>query len=30
MKLYVLPGSCALAGHIAFEWAGADYEVVMR
>jgi glutathione S-transferase len=27
MKLYVLPGSCALACHIALEWAGAEYEL---
>ena len=27
MKLYVLPGSCALACHIALEWAGAVYEL---
>ena len=27
MKLYVLPGSCALACHIALEWAFANYEV---
>jgi glutathione S-transferase len=27
MKLYVLPGSCALACHIALEWAHAEYEL---
>lgn len=27
MKLYVLPGSCALACHIALEWADAEYEL---
>ena len=27
MKLYVLPGSCALACHIALEWAAAEYEL---
>jgi glutathione S-transferase len=27
MKLYVLPGSCALACHIALEWAGGPYEL---
>ncbi len=27
MKLYVLPGSCALSCHIALEWAGAEYEL---
>jgi glutathione S-transferase len=27
MKLYVLPGSCALACHIALEWADAAYEL---
>ena len=27
MKLYLLPGSCALACHIALEWAGAEYEL---
>ena len=26
MKLYYFKGSCALAPHIALEWAGADYE----
>ena len=28
MQLYTMPGSCALACHIALVWAGADYEVV--
>lgn len=27
MKLYYFKGSCALAPHIALEWAGADYEL---
>ena len=27
MKLYALPGTCALAPNIALQWAGADYEV---
>ncbi|HUT49438.1 MAG TPA: glutathione binding-like protein [Alphaproteobacteria bacterium] len=27
MKLYSFTGSCALAPHIALEWAGADYEL---
>lgn len=27
MKLYYFTGSCALAPHIALEWAGADYEL---
>ena len=27
MKLYVMPGSCALACHIALEWADASYEL---
>ena len=27
MKLYVMPGSCALACHIALEWANASYEL---
>jgi glutathione S-transferase len=27
MKLYVMPGSCALACHIALEWAKAPYEL---
>ena len=27
MKLYVMPGSCALACHIALEWAVAAYEL---
>ena len=27
MKLFVLPGSCALACHIALEWADAAYEL---
>jgi glutathione S-transferase len=28
LKLYYAPGTCALATHIAFEEAGADYEAV--
>lgn len=27
MKLYYFQGSCALAPHIALEWAGADYDL---
>jgi len=27
MKLYALPGTCALAPNIALQWAGADYDV---
>lgn len=27
MKLYAFPGSCALAPHIALNWAGADYDL---
>ena len=27
MKLYSFTGACALAPHIALEWAGADYEL---
>lgn len=29
MKLYTMPGSCALACHIALEWAEAEYEAVV-
>ncbi|HKJ70818.1 MAG TPA: glutathione S-transferase N-terminal domain-containing protein [Gammaproteobacteria bacterium] len=29
MKLYALPGTCALAPNIALQWAGADYEVAL-
>jgi glutathione S-transferase len=29
MKLYVMPGSCALSCHIALEWAGAKYDLEM-
>ena len=28
MKLYYMPGSCALSCHVALEWAGADYDAV--
>ena len=28
MRLYYMPGSCALSCHIALEWAAADYEAV--
>ena len=28
MRLYYMPGSCALSCHIALEWAGVDYEAV--
>lgn len=27
MKLYYMPGSCALASHIALIWSGVDYEL---
>lgn len=27
MKLFAMTGTCALAPHIAFEWAGTDYEL---
>lgn len=27
MKLYVIPGTCALVPHTALEWTGADYEL---
>ena len=27
MKLYYMPGTCALASHIALIWSGADYEL---
>ena len=29
MKLYSMTGTCALSVHIALEWAGAPYELVM-
>lgn len=29
MKLYAMPGTCALAPNIALQWAGADYEVAL-
>lgn len=28
MKLYYMPGTCALSDHIALEWVGADFEAV--
>lgn len=27
MRLYAMAGTCALAPHVALEWAGADYEL---
>lgn len=27
MKLYVIPGTCAVVPHTALEWTGADYEL---
>lgn len=27
MKLYVIPGTCAIVPHTALEWTGADYEL---
>lgn len=29
MKLYAMPGTCALAPNIALQWAGADYDVAL-
>lgn len=29
MKLYAMPGTCALAPNVALQWAGADYELVL-
>lgn len=28
LSLYVAPGTCALASHLALEWAGAEYEAI--
>ncbi|MGP4714594.1 MULTISPECIES: glutathione S-transferase N-terminal domain-containing protein [unclassified Psychrobacter] len=27
MKLYVIPGTCAVVPHTTLEWTGADYEL---
>lgn len=29
MKLYAMPGTCALAPNVALQWAGLDYELVL-
>lgn len=29
MKLYVIPGACSLASHIALVWAGAPYKIAV-
>ena len=29
MKLYVMPGACSLAAHIALAWTGASFELVV-
>lgn len=29
MKLYAMPGTCALAPNVALQWAGSEYELVL-